>query len=176
MKYLLSLFSIIGIVLIFIFCPKVNQPEQEYLRIHIRANSNSQEDQTVKYKVKDAVVEVLIPYLSKIESFEEAKNFVSNNFDLIEKTANQVLKNEGFCYQSKAEIKKEFFPTRVYDELTLNEGEYQALILNLGSGKGNNWWCLVYPAFCFTSSSNSDNVVYISKIWEIIKNITREEK
>ena len=125
--------------------------------------------------VKDAIVEALIPLLSEVETFDEAKKVVCGNFDYIEKVANAVLQNQGYSYSSEAEMKTEYFPTRVYDQLVLEEGEYEALILNLGSGKGNNWWCLVYPAFCFTSSTNSDNVVYISKIWEIIKNITREE-
>lgn len=175
MKWILGVFSVVGIVCIFIFCPMTTKSETKYLRIHIRANSNSQIDQAVKYLVKDAVVDALIPLLSDAETFEDAREVVCNNFSLIEKTANHVLATQGFLYESHAEMKSEYFPTRVYDQLTLEEGEYDALILNLGSGEGNNWWCLVYPAFCFTSSSKSDNVVYISKIWEIIKNITREE-
>lgn len=175
MKYLIGFVSVIGIVLIFVFCPLAKQQNVEYLRIHIRANSNSQEDQTVKYKVKDAVVDALIPLLAEVETFAEAAAVVENNFNFIENVADEVLKKEGFSYSSKAEIKNEYFPTRVYDDLTLKEGNYDALILNLGSGEGNNWWCLVYPAFCFTSSTKSDNIEYISQIWEIIKNITREE-
>ncbi|MBO5395145.1 MAG: stage II sporulation protein R [Clostridia bacterium] len=175
MKWLIAVLSALGMALIFIFCPQVGQPCPQYLRIHIRANSNSQADQAVKYLVKDAVVEALIPILSEVETFEEAKKVVSENFGYIEKVANEVLRHEGFSYESQAQLKKEHFPTRAYDDLVLEEGQYDALILNLGSGEGNNWWCLVYPAFCFTSSSNSDNVEYISKIWEIIKNITREE-
>ena len=174
MKYFLSILSIVGIVLIFVFCPKVERKE-EFLRIHIRANSNLQEDQMVKYQVKDAVVDALIPVLSEVESFDEAKNLIETSFSLIEDVAKGVLQNEGFTYSASASLKKEYFPARSYDKLTLEEGEYEALILNLGSGEGNNWWCLVYPAFCFTSSTKSSNIVYISKIWEIIKNITREE-
>ncbi|MBQ8909293.1 MAG: stage II sporulation protein R [Clostridia bacterium] len=176
MKWFLGLISVIGLALIFIFCPTVQVEQKQYLRIHIRANSNSQADQAVKYLVKDAVVDALIPVLSEAETFEDAKRLVQNNFDLIESAADAVLEENGFAYKSTAQMKQEYFPTRCYDDLTLEEGVYDALILNLGSGDGNNWWCLVYPAFCFTSSTNSDNVVYISKIWEIIKSITGEEK
>ena len=175
MKWIIGIISCVGLVLIFVLCPITQRENNQYLRIHIRANSNSQADQAVKYLVKDAVVDALIPLLSEIESFEEAKNCIENNFLMIERVANYVLEKEGFLYKSKASIKREYFPTRCYDSLTLEEGEYDAIIINLGSGEGNNWWCLVYPAFCFTSSTNSDNVVYISKIWEIIKNITRED-
>ena len=172
MKYIISILSCIGIVAIFLFCPlKSDKISQEYLRIHIRANSNSQADQAIKYQVKDAVVEALIPLLSEADDIEKAKQIVGDNLTLVEGIAEQTLKQHGFFYGAIASLKQEYFPTRSYDEVTLAEGVYDALILNLGRGEGNNWWCLVYPAFCFTQSSNSDNVVYISKIWEIIKNI-----
>lgn len=172
MKYLVGVGSVIIIILIFLFCPLQNtQEEIVYLRIHIRANSNSIEDQNVKYKVKDQIVEALIPVLSNVESFEEAKEVVAQNFDMIESVADNVLQEEGFSYKSKAKLNNEYFPTRVYENLTLEEGYYDALILELGSGTGDNWWCIVFPAFCFTKTQNSDNIVYISLIWEIIKSV-----
>ena len=174
MKYAIGIISTIAIILIFALCfPYGGNAKQqpEYLRIHIRANSNSIEDQNVKYKVKEGVVEALIPLLAEIETFEEAKKVMSENFDLIENVANKILTEEGFSYKAKAGIDNEYFPTRSYDELTLEEGYYDALILRLGSGEGDNWWCLVYPAFCFTSTSNAENVVYVSKIWELIKKV-----
>lgn len=172
MKYLVGVGSVIIIILIFLFCPLQNtQEEIEYLRIHIRANSNSIEDQNVKYKVKDQIVEALIPVLSNVESFEEAKEVVTQSFDVIENVADNVLQEEGFSYKSKAKLNNEYFPTRVYENLTLEEGYYDALILELGSGTGDNWWCIVFPAFCFTKTQNSDNIVYISLIWEIIKSV-----
>ena len=177
MKYLIAFLSAITVVFILIFCPLTNSNnEVEYLRIHIRANSNLQCDQLVKYKVKDAVVEALIPVLSDIETFNEAKSVLTQNFDLIESTADLVLKNNGFTYSSKARLDNEYFPTRTYDNITLEEGYYDALILELGSGEGNNWWCIVFPAFCFTKSENPDNIVYISHIWEIINSVIQEEK
>ena len=172
MKYILGGLSVIGIVLIFLLCPLNNGGgECEYLRIHIRANSNLTADQEVKYKVKDGVVDALIPLLAEIETFEEAKEVMQNNFALIEGVANDILTANGFYYGCRAKIDNEYFPTRTYDGLTLEEGYYDALILELGSGQGDNWWCLVYPAFCFTQTNNFDNFVYISKIWEIIKSV-----
>lgn len=173
MKYIILVVSFICIILILALSGfnYTNECQIEYLRIHIRANSNSVEDQTVKYKVKDAVVEALIPYLSDVQTFDEAVDVVSSNFSLIESVANDTLSNNGFFYKSRAEIKNEFFPTRTYEDITLQEGYYDALILNLGSGEGDNWWCIVFPAFCFTKTKKSDNLVYISQIWEIIKNV-----
>ena len=177
MKYIISILSFVGIVAIFLIAGLcgTEATQTDYLRIHIRANSNSEEDQTVKYLVKDAVVEALIPLLAQIESKEEAISVMNENFDYIECVANQVLKQEGFSYGSKAQIQNEHFPTRSYTldstTITLEEGDYDALILNLGSGKGDNWWCLIYPAFCFTKTKKFDNFVYISKIWEILKSV-----
>lgn len=177
MKYVWLILGIVITVGAFLLFPiKVNKTETEYLRIHIRANSNSVIDQNVKYKVKDEVVESLIPILSDIHSFNEAKEKISKNFYLIESVANSVLSNEGLNYRSHASIKNEFFPTRSYDDITLKEGNYDALILNLGKGEGNNWWCIVFPAFCFTQTQKSDNIEYISLIWEIIKHIKTEGK
>ena len=172
MKYIIGFCSAIILSLIFIFCPMQSGKSVEYLRIHIRANSNSIEDQNVKYMVKDAIVETLIPILSEIESFDEAKKVVQNNFGLIENVADGVLKSEGFRYSSKADIRNEYFPSRTYKNVTLKEGYYDALILELGDGVGDNWWCIVFPAFCFTKSQNFNNIVYISRIWEIIKSVT----
>lgn len=175
MKYFLSFLCVAIIAAILIFSGTSNKQEkinpEDYLRIHIRANSNSEEDQTVKYKVKDEIVEALIPILSQAQSKDQVKKLLKANFGYIENVANSVLKVNGFNYSSKAVITREYFPTRVYENITLEEGTYDALILNLGSGSGDNWWCVVYPAFCFLQTKKSDNIVYISRIWDIIKSV-----
>ncbi|MCM1324934.1 MAG: stage II sporulation protein R [Acetobacter sp.] len=179
MKYIISIISVIGLVAILCICALCGEraDEPEYLRIHIRANSNSEVDQAVKYKVKDAVVEALIPLLSEVETKVDAEEMMRENFSLIESVANFILEGEGLTYRAHARLDNEFFPTRTYDgstePLTLKEGYYDSLILDLGTGEGNNWWCVVYPAFCFTKTNNFDNVVYISKILEIIQSITK---
>lgn len=173
MKWILGILSVIGLVITLVVCGVSSSPsvEPDYLRIHIRANSNLAVDQNVKYKVKDAIVEALIPILAGIESKDQAINAMTEKFDYIESVANEVLASEGFSYTSHAKIDNEFFPTRTYDDITLEEGNYDALILELGTGEGNNWWCILFPAFCFTKTTNSANVVYISRIWEIIKSV-----
>ena len=143
-------------------------PNQEYLRIHIRANSNLSIDQTVKYQVKDAVVDYLIPYLSVCETKQESIKTIEKLSSQIENIANNVLKNNGFSYTSKLSIVNEEFPTRTYGDLTLNQGFYDALILELGHAVGDNWWCVVYPPLCFLNGTDSQNLVYKSRIWEII--------
>ena len=173
MKWIVCIISVFILGVLMACAPLFTQENQtEYLRIHIRANSNSVDDQRVKYLVKDAIVESLIPLLSEAKTKEEAKYIIENNISYLNAVADAVLESEGFDYQGKTRIATEKFPTRVYDDITLPAGEYEAVILDLGSGEGDNWWCLVYPAFCFTKSENSTNYVYISKIWEIINSVT----
>ena len=146
----------------------------EYLRIHVRAASNGEEDQAVKYKVKDAVVKYLTPYIAECDTKEKAETLLTSRLENVEEIANHVLKANGFTYTAKAQVRAEHFPTRVYDGLELESGIYDALILELGGGKGDNWWCVVYPPLCFTGQGTS--YVYKSKRSEIIDGFFNKER
>lgn len=142
------------------------QINQDYLRIHIRANSNDYVDQDIKYLIKDKIVEYLTPIISSCKTKAEFQQKLSQNIPQIVCISNELLAQNNFDYKSSASIKNEFFPTRTYDNLTLTSGYYDALIVNLGSGKGDNWWCVVYPPLCFI---NGENNVYRSRMLEVIK-------
>ena len=174
-KFCIS-FLIVAIIIlsgIGLYLPET-KPQTEYLRIHVRANSNSEIDQNVKYAVKDAVVTYLTPYIAECDTKEKAKTLLESRLDQIEKVADGVLKENGFSYRSRAKVKNEKFPTRIYSDLELKSGYYDALILELGSGNGDNWWCVVYPPLCFTGEESG--YVYRSKIKDIIDEFFREEK
>lgn len=143
------------------------QPETDYLRIHVRANSNEQIDQNVKYIVKDEVVKFITPYAAQCVDKQTAMKVIENIIPEIEKVCDKTLKANGFDYTARAQVRAEEFPTRVYGELTLEAGLYDALIIELGTGKGDNWWCVIYPPLCFTSGTTE--VEYRSAIYEIIK-------
>lgn len=147
-----------------------NEEEKEvnadYLRIHIRANSNSDADQSVKYEVKAAVVEALTPLVSGARSKEQAEEIISENLWLIDETSERVLRENGFYYGAKARLCDEQFPTRTYGDLTLESGVYDALIVDLGSGEGDNWWCVVFPPLCFVADGEGEDVTYKSLIVE----------
>ena len=142
--------------------------QSEYLRIHIRADSNEAEAQAVKYLVRDSVVEYLTPVVAKSKTKLEALKNVNGAILDIKRVADDVLQKNGYDYGAKAKITTESFPTRVYGEYTLPSGEYTALIIELGRAQGDNWWCVVYPPLCFTGATD-ENVVYKSKILEIIQ-------
>ncbi|MCQ2386948.1 MAG: stage II sporulation protein R [Clostridia bacterium] len=175
MKKTCITFLLLGIILLIVVgisIPKETK-KVEYLRIHIRANSNDEIDQNIKYIVKDKIVQYLTPVLSTCDSKKKAVSFLYDNLENIEKIADETLKENGFNYTSKAKINNEKFPTRSYGDFCLEEGFYDALIVNLGSGKGDNWWCVVYPPLCFTDSSD---FVYKSKIIEIINDFKRKRE
>ena len=165
-KFCIS-FVLIGIIVLTIVAVKVPKTHTEYLRIHIRANSNSQVDQSVKYQIKEKVVGFLTPMIAECVSKKNAEKMLEENVKNIEQIADMVLKNNGFDYLSKAKISNEEFPTRVYEEYTLESGFYDALIIELGEAKGDNWWCVVYPPLCFLSDSTA--IRYRSKIKDIIQ-------
>lgn len=149
-----------------------NDRVDKYLRIHIRANSNIEIDQNIKYKIKDKVVEYLTPIVCDCSSFEDVKNMIGKYSNDIKNICDTVLSSNGFTYKSSVEISNEYFPTRAYGEYVLESDFYDALIINLGNGTGDNWWCVVYPPLCFLSAKeiNLSTIKYKSKLVEIINN------
>ena len=125
----------------------------------------------LRNKVKEAVVDFLTPKIAAGSTFSDAYKILEQNLSNIEEVSDNVLKENGFPYKSKATLRDEYFPTRSYGEYTLENGYYDALIIELGDGSGNNWWCVVYPPLCFIGSEgkNGTNITYKSKFIEIIQ-------
>ena len=139
------------------------------VRIHIRANSNAEIDQNVKLLVRDEVIGYITPLLASCSNSNDVKNILEENLESIEKLADNVLLNNDFTYSSKARISNEYFPTRSYDGEVYPADYYDALILELGTGEGDNWWCVAYPPLCFVGDGVGD-VKYRSKLLELINN------
>ena len=155
-----------SIVVCFVIKTKFENKE-DYLRIHIIANSNFQPDQDIKYKVKDAIVEYLTPIISACESKEDFTQKLSKNLIYLQCISNEILAQNSFGYKASVQLENKYFPARSYDSFTLENGYYEAVTIYLGEGKGDNWWCVVYPPLCFANESNS--IYYKSKFLEIIK-------
>ena len=163
---IVAILAVIGTVVLVKNMGNSAAADTDYLRIHVRANSNSETDQGIKYIVKDEVVKFITPYAAQCTDKNKAMQIISGILPEIEKVCDRVLKEHGFSYKSKASVRAEEFPTRVYGDLTLESGLYDALIIELGSGTGDNWWCVIYPPLCFTSGNG--NVQYRSAIMDII--------
>lgn len=174
-KISIAVIAIIIGVCCFLAIPQNSSDNNEYIRLHIRANSNSEYDQSIKYTVKDRVVEYLTPVSKKITSKESMYNVLYDNLPKIKQVVDAELKRLGQNYKSNVKLTQEEFPTRTYQDVTLEGGIYDALIIELGSGTGDNWWCVAFPPLCFNGKDNgSDKVVYKSKIAEIFNNILKK--
>ena len=128
----------------------------DVFRLHILANSDSEYDQSVKLKIRDRVLEYSKSLFESAKSKEEAESLISQNLDNITRVAQNELQNLGCGQNVKAEIKKMYFTTRYYDSYTLPSGMYDALRITIGSGKGHNWWCVMYPSICISAASEQD--------------------
>lgn len=116
------------------------------LRMHILANSDKECDQNIKIKVRDYVIE----YIN--DKNIENKSDVIESITDIKKDIDNLLKENGFEYKSEIFISNSEFDTRTYSNISIPAGNYQALKIVLGEGKGKNWWCVAYPPLCFTES------------------------
>lgn len=173
-KLYLVLLSVIMCV-VFIGCLSFNNNEAigingtDYLRLHIRANSNNETDQKVKYLVKTEVLNYINKDAVNFSSKENIESYFIKNKNSLENYINNFLKENNFTYKSNIKINNEYFPTRTYNNVTLKSGFYDAIVIELGLAEGNNWWCVAYPPLCFMyESSDFGNITYKSKLLEII--------
>lgn len=128
---------------------------EELIRLHVVANSDSREDQSIKLQVRNAVLQSLQADLSKISDVKAAKAYLQENLPLIRDTANAVLKEAGFDGQAVVSLCRESFDTRYYDTFTLPAGVYESLRIVIGAGEGRNWWCVAFPALCIPATSQA---------------------
>ena len=122
---------------------------EKILRFHILANSDSDKDQKVKEKVRDAIGNYLAPQLEEARDLSDTKNIVTRHMDEIVTVAEETLEKEGYSYGASARLATVDFPVKTYGSYTFPAGEYEALEITLGEGNGHNWWCVLYPNMCF---------------------------
>jgi len=179
-KTILVILSLIaGFICTYYFSeePKIDEIQKEIagkvLRFHVLANSDSEEDQELKLKVKKAVVDYLDTYLNQEElTLEETKTIVETQKEEIIQLAEQVIRENGYDYSVSARLDTDYFPIKTYGDITLPAGEYEAFCMDIGEAKGKNWWCILYPPLCFVDASYG----YLpddSK--EMLKNVLDEE-
>ena len=118
-------------------------------RLHVIANSDSKEDQDLKYIVRDNLLSYMNEICSNCETKQEAINIVNENKDKFEEIAKSTIKEQGFSYDVKINIGNFEFPTKNYGDISLPKGYYDALRVEIGKAKGQNWWCVMFPPLCF---------------------------
>lgn len=126
---------------------------KELIRFHVRANSDTQEDQQLKMCVKEQVVAYMDELLKDSESVEQSSEIICKNLENIANLASETVHSKGYSYDVCAYMVKEYFPVRVYGDIALPAGEYTAFRIDIGKAEGKNWWCVLYPPLCFIDAT-----------------------
>lgn len=140
------------------FSAECSDISTEVFRLHILANSDSKSDQALKLKVRDKVLECTESLYKSADSLVKAETLTNKNLQSIADVAAREIKRCGYSYPVKAEIKRMYFNTRHYGKITMPPGMYNALRITIGSGKGHNWWCVMYPSMCVGVSTDYDSL------------------
>ena len=132
----------------------VSDLSNSLFRLHVIANSNSKEDQNLKYLVRDELISYMNTLCSNVSSKEQAIAIANEHLDDFQKVANEVISKNGFNYSAKVQIGNFAFPTKTYGDISLPAGYYDALKVELGKAEGKNWWCVMFPSLCFVDINN----------------------
>lgn len=142
-------------------------------RLHVIANSDSDEDQNLKYIVRDKVIEYMSSISQNASSKEEVIKIAKANLDKIQAIASQTIRDNGYTYSVNVEVGNFSFPSKIYGDITLPPGYYDALRIKIGKAEGQNWWCVMFPPLCFVDVTSG---VVPDESKEIMKeNLSKEE-
>lgn len=156
---IVALITVAAVLLAFEFFPfKERKIYTELIRLHVLANSGSEEDIAIKYMVRDAILSESETVFEDCASSDEAKSQMEETGKRIEAIANRVLLENGKTYSARAVWGKETYPQRQYDGITLPAGEYYSLRIQLGEAKGENWWCVLFPPLCLGASAAKESM------------------
>ena len=125
-----------------------------FLRLHVVANSDSTQDQMLKYQVRDAVIEYFNTHLSEVSTKNEAISILNDHLSEIYNIVSNIQLKNGFYYPINISISKSYFPTKDYSNIILPEGYYDALKIEIGNANGQNWWCVMFPSLCIINTND----------------------
>lgn len=127
---------------------------EKILRFHVVANSDTDEDQALKLKVKESVVDYITPMLERSTCVEESRMIIEGKQQEIQQLAEKIIAQEGYTYPVTVGWEQTYFPTKAYGAFTFPPGTYEAFMIRIGTSKGKNWWCVLYPPLCFVDVSH----------------------
>lgn len=127
---------------------------EDIFRLHIIANSDSEEDQTLKLKVRDAILEYMKTLTEDTSDKQAVIKLSKNHTEDFKQIAEKIIQENGYDYSVNIEIGNFYFPTKYYGNISLPAGNYDALKIEIGDSKGQNWWCSLFPPLCFVSVSS----------------------
>ena len=138
------------------------------IRIRVVPNSNSELDQEVKGKVRDELETTMYNLLKDAKSSTQAEEIIESNLEEVKKNVGNVLEREKYDKDYKVNFGSNYFPEKKYKGVTYEEGYYESLLVTLGEGKGDNWWCVLFPPLCLIEADESTDVEYKSLVKELI--------
>ncbi|MCY6958756.1 stage II sporulation protein R [Clostridium sp. ZC22-4] len=147
---------------------------KKLIRFHVLANSDSTEDQALKLKVRDEVLDYIYPKLKNSKNIEESRGIIQQEDKEIKKIAERVIKEKGYNYNISTMLSHENFPVKSYGNITLPQGNYEAYRIIIGKGEGHNWWCVMFPPLCFTDITKGE-VAYTETERDMKQVLTPEE-
>lgn len=150
-------------------CEGINE---KIIRFHIIANSDSERDQKLKLAIRDKILQATPDYFKISKNIDETAENLNSNLENLTKIAKDEINSQGFDYPVKAEICNMYFQPRKYDKIMLPGGNYRALRITIGSGKGKNWWCVIFPPMCLPAAEETAEIenVLDDKESEIVEN------
>lgn len=166
------LFLYVGISAISYAKSTSSEISNSVFRLHVLANSDSSEDQSLKYKVRDKLISYMNTICSTTTSKEEAISIAQNHLNDFQKIAEQTISENGYTYPVKVQIGNFDFPTKTYGDISLPAGSYDALRVEIGKAQGQNWWCVMFPPLCFIDVSSG---VVPDESKELLKENMNEE-
>ena len=131
-----------------------NKISDSVFRLHVIANSDSKEDQNLKYKVRDNLIKYMNNICTNCKTKQEAIDLVITHQEDFKKIAYETIQNEGYDYKVQIEIGNFEFPTKDYGDISFPAGFYDALKVEIGKAQGHNWWCVMFPPLCFVDISS----------------------
>ncbi len=141
---------------------------EESIRVRVIANSNSEYDQNIKMKVKDIVSNDMSKLLKNTKNITDARNIINNNINYLDNDIYKYLSRIDYSLDYKINFGYNYFPKKVYKGIEYNEGMYESLVVTLGEGKGNNWWCVLFPPVCMIEAEESTDLEYTTLVKEMI--------
>lgn len=148
-----------------------NKIPDESIRIRVLANSDSEYDQMIKMKVSNVVKNKMYTLLKDTANIEEARNIIEKNIDVLDNNIYTLLKKENYDLGYTINFGENYFPEKTYKGIEYDNGYYESLLITLGSGNGENWWCVLFPPFCLVEAEESEEVEYKFFLQEIFEKI-----
>lgn len=153
---------------------EIESISSKIIRFHVLANSDKESDQKLKLKVKDEVIKFISPKLKDSKSIDESRDILKKYDKEIKDIATNVIKKNGYNYSVSTSLTKENFPVKVYGNITLPQGKYEAYRVLIGDAEGQNWWCVMFPPLCFVDVTKGQ-VAYNETENRMKKVLTNEE-